>query len=164
METKSSSKIKSEKIVEPLISKQEQRHSNDKWTPQVNKLGYTIVPSLLLRAQAKLNLSPDLLNVLIHLIEHWWEADKNPYPTKDTIATRMGKSPRQVQRYITELENRKFIQRIKRFRGVKAQTSNGYSLTGLVEKLKVLEPEFRKVAESNRLRRKKAETPTSKGV
>jgi Mn-dependent DtxR family transcriptional regulator len=40
-----------------------------------------------------------------------------PFPAKDTIARRMGKSPRQVQRYITELEEAGFIKRVERFTG-----------------------------------------------
>jgi len=124
----------------------------------VIKLGYTVVPSLLLRAQAKLDLTPEQLNVLLQLAEHWWEADKEPYPSKETLARRMHKSPRQVQRYLTQLEDAGFIQRIERFLGHKAQTSNAYSLRGLVEKLSAVEPEFRKAAEQNKLRRKRVET------
>ena len=122
------------------------------------KLGYTPLPNLLLRAQAKLGLSPMQLNVLLHLAEHWWEADKVPFVAKDTIARRMNKSPRQIQRYITQLERTGFVIRQERFRGYGVQTANGYSLNGLVKKLKLVEPEFSKLAEQNRLRRKKAET------
>ena len=95
----------------PLPKKAKQR-AEDKWSPQVMKLGYTPLPNLLLRAQGKLKLSPVMLNVLVQLAEHWWEADKNPFPAKDRIAIRMGKSPRQVQRYITKLENAGFVKRI----------------------------------------------------
>ena len=90
--------------------------------------------------------------------QHWWEADKVPFPSKDTLARRMGKSPRQVQRYLTQLEEAGFISRIERFNGRKAQVSNGYALAGLVAKLVAIEPEFQKIAEQHRLRRKRAET------
>jgi len=89
----------------PGLSKKDRRRSEDKWTAQVIRLGYTVVPSLLLRAQAKLGLTPEQLNVLLQLAEHWWEADKEPYPSKETLARRMHKSPRQVQRYLTQLED-----------------------------------------------------------
>jgi DNA-binding Lrp family transcriptional regulator len=98
-----------------------------------------------------------MLNVLLQIVEHWWEAGKHAYPSKETIARRMGKSPRQVQRYLTKLEAGGFIQRIARYHGRKAQTSNAYALHGLVEKLKAIEPEFRKMADQARLRRKKVE-------
>jgi predicted transcriptional regulator len=116
------------------------------------------LPSLLLRAQAKLKINPVQLNVLIQLIEHWWEADKNPFPAKETIARRMNKSTRHIQRILTQLENVGYIKRIERFLGHKAQTSNAYSFDGLVKKLVALEPEFRKAAEQNKIRRKKVET------
>lgn len=134
------------------------KRAEDKWSPQVLKLGYTALPNLLLRAQAKLKISPPQFNVLAQLCEHWWEADKFPYPAKDTIARRMGKSPRQVQRYITELEEAGLITRVERFNGKKSQVNNGYLFNGLIKKLKELEPEFSREVEQKRLRRKKLET------
>src|SRR5215831_18170928 len=97
------------------------KRAEDKWSPQVLKFGYTALPNLLLRAQAKLGITPSQFNVLAQLAEHWWDADKFPYPAKDTIARRMDKSPRQIQRYITELEDAGLIRRIERFSGKKAQ-------------------------------------------
>jgi len=143
------------------ITKKEKRRAEDKWTPAVIKLGYTPLPSLLLKAQAKLKLNPIQMNVLIQIIEHWWEADKNPFPSKETIARRMNKSPRQIQRVLTTLEKPGHIKRIERFLGHKAQTSNAYSLDGLVKKLVALEPEFRKATEQNKIRRKKVEAGTA---
>jgi DNA-binding Lrp family transcriptional regulator len=69
----------------------------------------------------------------------------------------MGKSPRQVQRYITELEEAGLIKRIERFSGKKSQINNGYSFAGLIQKLKALEPEFTKAAEQKKLKFKKLE-------
>jgi Helix-turn-helix domain len=143
------------------IDKKARRRAEDKWSSQVIKLGYTPLPSLLLRAQAKLKLTPAQLNVLIQIIEHWWEADKDPFPAKETIARRMDMSPRQIQRILTQLEKSGHIKRIKRYLGHKAQTSNAYSLDGLVKKLAALEPEFRKAQEQNKLRRKKVEAGTA---
>jgi predicted transcriptional regulator len=113
---------------------------------------------LLLRAQAKLGISPTQFNVLAQLAEHWWDADKYPYPAKDTIARRMGKSPRQVQRYITELEKAGLIKRIERFSGRKSQINNGYAFDGLIKKLKAIEPEFTKAANLKKQKVKKLET------
>ena len=70
----------------------------------------------------------------------------------------MGKSPRQVQRYITELEEAGLIKRVERFNGKKSQVNNGYLFTGLIKKLKELEPEFSKEVELKKLRKKKLET------
>ncbi len=143
----------------PLRAKKAQgRRLEDKWSSQVMKLGYTGLPNLLLRAQGKLKIGPMEFNVLVQVIEHWWEAGRDPYPAKDTIARRMNKSPRQVQRYLTKLEEDGLIRRIERFSGKKAQIANAYSFDGLIAKLKAIEPEFSKEAEQRRLRRKKLET------
>jgi|SRR5690348_2768977 len=143
----------------PLPTKKKQgRRLEDKWSPQVMKLGYTGLPNLLLRAQGKLKIAPTQFNVLLQVIEHWWEAGRDPYPAKDTIARRMNKSPRQVQRYLTQLEKAGLIKRIARFSGKKAQINNAYSFDGLIKKLKAIEPEFSKEAEQKRLRKKKLET------
>lgn len=148
----------------PGLTKRDRRRSEDKWTAQVMKLGFTPLPSLLLRAQARLGLKPEQLNTLLQIVEHWWEADKLPFPSKETLARRMGKSPRQVQRYLTQLEKGGFIARIERFNGRKAQVSNGYDLAGLVAKLVAIEPEFQKVTEQYRLRRQKVERAVGGGA
>jgi len=159
--TTSTSSTQSADIIALPINKKQRRRAEDKWSPQVIKLGYTPLPSLLLRAQAKLKIKPMQLNVLIQIIEHWWEADKDPYPAKETIARRMNKSPRQIQRILTQLEKAGHIKRIERFLGHKAQTSNAYSLDGLVKKLIALEPEFRKAVELNKIKRRKMEAGTA---
>ncbi len=154
----SASPTKAEVIPLP-ITKKERRRAEHKFGGAVVKHGYTMLPNLLLRAQGRLGLTPSQFNVLVQLIEHWWDADKNPYPAKETIARRMGKSPRMIQRYLTELEEAGFIKRIERFTGHKAQTANAYALDGLVGKLAAIEPEFRKAAEQRKLRQKRVETP-----
>lgn len=148
---------KTDNVISLGVSKKERRHAADKWTAPVAKLGYTQLPSLLLRGQAKLKLTSPELNVLLHIIEPWWEADRLPWIAKDTIAQRMRKEPRHIQRIITRLEKGGFIKRISRYYGKKQQTANGYSLDGLVKKLIDIEPAFRKEKEQNKLRRKKVE-------
>jgi DNA-binding MarR family transcriptional regulator len=149
------------KVINLPLSKKTRNRAEDKWSPQVMKHGYTPLPNLLLRAQGKLEITPVQLNVLVQLAEHWWEADKDPFPAKDRIATRMGKSPRQIQRYITQLEKRGLVKRIKRYSGRKTQTSNAYSLEGLIAKLTAVEPEFAKEMAQNRLRRNRLEAKAS---
>ncbi len=144
-------------VIPMALPKKARRRAEDKWSPQVMKFGYTPLPNLLLRAQGRLGISPVQLNVLVQLAEHWWEADKDPHPAKDRIAGRMGKSPRQVQRYITQLEKKGMVKRVNRYFGRKRQTSNFYSLDGLVAKLKAIVPEFTKAAEMERLRKKRFE-------
>jgi DNA-binding transcriptional ArsR family regulator len=139
------------------LPKRDRRRAEDRWSPQVMKLGFTLLPKLLLRAQGRLKISPTQMNVLLHLAEHWWEADRSPYPSKELIAKRMGKSPRQIQRYLTELEKAGLIRRRARYSGKKAQISNAYDLDGLIAKLQALAPEFVKAAAQNRVRSRKLE-------
>jgi DNA-binding transcriptional MocR family regulator len=114
--------------------------------------------AVLLWGQQRLGLSPELLNVLLQIISHWWNADEEPFPSKEEIARRMGRSARQVQRYLKELEIGGFIRRIPRMT-VRGQTSNKYSLEGTVAKLKAIEPDFRRAAEEHKKLRTEAETP-----
>jgi hypothetical protein len=143
----------------PGLAKADKAKSRDRWTDAVMDRGHSIVPTILLWGQAKLGLSPDELNVLLHLIGHWWYGGNDPHPSKETIAGRMKKHPRTVQAYLTSLEKKGFIRRFERFRANKGQDSNGYDLSGLVKKLIEIAPEFKKVAEQNRLRRARVERP-----
>lgn len=148
-------------VIQMPLSKKDKRRAEDRWSPQAMKFGYTLLPNLLMRAQGILKITPTQFNVLVQLAEHWWEADKDPFPAKERIAKRIGKSPRQVQRYITELEKKGLIKRTARFLGRKAQTSNSYSLAGLVAKLKALEPDFTKNANLTKRRQKQLEAKSA---
>jgi len=147
--------------VVPFPRKTDGRQSEKKWSKLVLDRGYTILPSILLWGQWRLGLSPELLNVLLQMISHWWEAEEEPFPSKTEIGRRMGKSPRQVQRYLKDLEDAGFIQRIARMT-IRGQTSNKYSLEGLVAKLKAIEPDFRRATEEGKKLRTEAETPVRK--
>jgi DNA-binding transcriptional ArsR family regulator len=141
----------------PALGKQDKRRAEDKFGVPVMKHGYTMLPNLLVRAQGKLKVGHAEFNVLVQLVHHWWDADKDPHPAKDTIARRMGLSPRQVQRHIASLETAGLVKRVERFSGRKAQMSNGYDLSPLVRKLGAIEPEFRKAAEQGKVRQRKVE-------
>lgn len=129
------------------------RRAEDKWSSQLMKHGFTQFPNLLFQAQDRLKISPNQMNVIVQLAEHWWESHRDPYPAKNRIATRMGKSPRQIQRYLTELEKAGLIERRARFNGRNGQMNNAYSFRGLIEKLQALEPEFAQEKQGRRTRR-----------
>jgi len=115
----------------PGLSKKARKSPRDKWGKAVIDLGFCTVPSLLLQAQGRLGVSAEQFNILMQLADFWWDANDPPHPSKDTLATRVRMSPRQVQRHLTTLEKKGFLKRIERFRGKKNQTSNGYLLTDL---------------------------------
>lgn len=131
-----------------LHPKDDVLESDKKWGPAVMKLGYTMVPSLIFKAQARLNLSPIQLALLLHLADFWWRRDQMPFPSKAELAERMGVSERQIQRQMAQLEAEGFIKRNARFHPKGGgQRNNEYNLNGLVKKLKKLEPDFTKVKE-----------------
>lgn len=133
--------------------------SADKWGAKVIALGFCILPSLLLRAQRRLRLSPTQLAVLIQLADFWWDAGRKPFPKKADLAQRLGLSERQVQRYIAELEEAGFVKRIERRASHRGKISNEYDLQGLVDKLAEIEPDFREAAEGARAAREAAARP-----
>ena len=135
------------------------RSSEKKWGKKVMDLGFCVVPSLLLRAQARLGLNPTHLAVLMQLSDYWWENDRKPYPGKNALAERLSLSPRQVQRHIAALESAGFIQRIERRGSHGGKLTNSYDLSGLVARLKKLEPEFSAVEENVKVSRKAVAKP-----
>lgn len=124
--------------------------SERKWGRAVMKLGFTILPSLIFRAQARLGLSPTHLAVLLQIADYWWEKERNPYPGMTALGERLDLSPRQVRRHIADLEKAGLVQRIERRAAHRGKLTNLYDLSGLVEKLTKLEPEFREAQENRR--------------
>lgn len=116
--------------------------SDKKWGKDVMKLGFSIIPSLLLRAQQRLGLNPTQLAILLQLADYWWDEERKPFPSKQALSDRLGISPRQIQRYIAELEAAGLVKRIERRAAHQGKLSNTYDLSGLVERLKKLEPEY----------------------
>ena len=132
-----------------------EKKSEKKWGRDVMKLGFCMIPSMLLRAQRRLGLNPTQLAILLQLADYWWDADNKPYPSKQSLSDRLGIGPRQIQRYIAELETAGLVARIERTGDNKGKLSNYYDLSGLVKKLKQFEPEFKAVEEEAKANRKK---------
>jgi hypothetical protein len=137
----------------PLHPNKATKASERKWGRPVLQLGFCVVPSLLLRAQARLKLTAAHLAIIMHLADYWWDTDRKPYPAKKTLGDRLGVSARQAQRYLAELEEMGLVRRIARTAPNRGKLSNEFDLSGLVARLKELEPEFRKVEEEVRAKR-----------
>lgn len=137
-------------VVQLRSGRVDTRESEKKWGKDVLKLGFSITPSLLLRAQRRLGLNPTQLAVLLQLCDYWWDQERKPYPSKQALSDRLGISSRQVQRYVAELETAGLVQRIERRAAHRGKLSNFYDLSGLVQRLKALEPEFREVQASTK--------------
>jgi DNA-binding transcriptional regulator YhcF (GntR family) len=129
----------------PTKEKDGKRNWDRMWGKPVVDYGYVALPRLLLEGQRRLGLNATQMLVLIQLANLWWDPGKNPWPSKARLANSLGLSPRQIQRIIGELEQAGLILRKERFRANRmGQTSNEFDLSGLVSKLKALEPEFTK--------------------
>jgi hypothetical protein len=126
--------------------KQRRSPNADKWGVKVMEQGFCMIPSLLLRAQQRLHLSPSQLAVLLQIIDHWWDAARKPYPSKKELSSRLGISERQEG----------LLRREERYGEHGGRQTNMYDLQGLVEKLAEIEPEFREAREQARKSRKAA--------
>lgn len=129
------------------------------WGKAVIACGFTITPSLLIQGQRRLGLSPLQMNIVLHLLDFWWDPDRKPFPSKAEIAERIGVHPRTIQKNIAEMEGQGLIHRVQRFTPAGDPSTNIYDLTGLVKRLKKLEPEFRKVKEERKELRRTVATP-----
>jgi hypothetical protein len=92
--------------------------------------GFIALPNALVRAQAKLGLSPNEVVVLLNIMLHWWKRDRLPRPRSTAIAKRSGLGHRTVQRTLQSLEQKGLIVRSNGPEGVPQ-----YSLEGLREAL-----------------------------
>lgn len=128
--------------VVPIKPKKTEQESQKKWGKKVMSIGFDILPSLLFKAQRRLGLTSSQLVVLLHLANHWWDANNNPWPSVTTIAERMGIQRRQVQKIMKDLETAGLVQRIERRARHRGKLSNEYDLSGLVKKLKEIAPDF----------------------
>ncbi|MFZ2996314.1 MULTISPECIES: helix-turn-helix domain-containing protein [Sphingobium] len=149
----------------PIKPKADTRKASEKkYGKPVMDLGFCIVPSLLMQAQARLGINPVQFNIIMHLADIWWDVAQRPWPKKQLLAERMGMSERQVQRQIAELESAGLVQRIERTRPGRGKTSNEYDLSGLVKRLKELEPAFTEMKQENQKRRKAVSLPKHRRV
>jgi hypothetical protein len=145
--------------VVPLHPAKATKASERKWSKGVMALGFCMVPSLIFRAQARLKVSPTQLAILMHLADYWWDVNRKPYPSKKTLGDRLGLSARQVQRHIAGLQKMGLLHRVERTAAHRGKLSNEYDLSGLVERLKALEPEFKNVEVEAKARRRAVSRP-----
>jgi len=140
--------------VVPLRKQKASNSAESKWGKSVIEIGFCVVPSLLLRAQSRLGLNPTQLAILLQLCDFWWDEARKPFPSKKVLSERLGISERQIQRHVAELEKAGLVQRVERYAKSGGRTSNTYDMSGLVEKLCALEPDFRQVESDVRTKRR----------
>jgi DNA-binding MarR family transcriptional regulator len=111
----------------------ELRANEKKWGLPLIKAGWCLLPTTILERQQALGLTATDVNILMHLVRHWWHADRLPFPSKRAIADCIGCHPSTVQRRIRSMEAAGFIKRVVRSDREHGQRSNYYDLSGLVK-------------------------------
>lgn len=137
----------------PKTKEASKRSVEARWGKVNTAAGWTALPSVLFMRQQALRLDALDLNIVLHLAGAWWDADRHPYPTVETLAMAIGVTERTIQRRIAELEQWGYIKRVERFTKAGSQTSNAYDLSGLV---KACEPFAKEHSEEREQRKKEA--------
>jgi predicted transcriptional regulator len=132
-----------------------------KWTPKLMEVGWTVIPSIILEKQHAFELRPVDVNVLMQLLKYWWFSDNPPRPSKRAIAESMNVCESTVQRSIARMEEKGLIRREKRISKRYGQQPNYYHFDGLINRAKpfaeeALQEKKRKKKEDSerRIRRK----------
>ena len=120
---------------------------HDFWGSAVSsgETGFTPVPDILLRSQAQLQLTPMQLAVLIQILMHWWEPDDWPHPRLSAISTRIGTTPRTVQRAVRALQHKALLVHRDPERVRPGLTVRRFDLSGLIGRLQELAASYRSV-------------------
>lgn len=123
-------------------AKDNARTMSRKWGSDVVSAGFTSLPNHLLSINQFVpkenHLTPTELLTLFQILSAWWDADRLPFPSKATIARRLGLSPRQVQRALNGLEEKGYISRVARFYQNRGRASNSYDLSKVVALVRTL--------------------------
>jgi predicted transcriptional regulator len=108
------------------------RENEKKWTPPVMEAGWTLWPSVFLKYQRQLGLTPLHVNVLLQVARCWFKADSPPYRAKKSIAEALGVSTKTIQRALSELRARGYLEPEKRHDGNGGQRASAYHFGGLI--------------------------------
>jgi len=103
--------------------------------------GFTAVPNLVLENYAALGITPTEMMFIIQVWQYWWRI-RDPYPSLNTIAEKLGVSRRQTQRYADGLRTKGLLETSQRYVEGIGQLTNEYDFTPLLrairEHLKVI--------------------------
>lgn len=118
------------------------KESEKKFGRAVMSHGAYILPAILLRSQARLNVNSTEMIVLLQLLDFWWAENSSSFPSMSKIAERISLSTKQVQRTINSLVDKGLIASTNRTLPNNGKTSNLYTFDGLIEKLAAFEKDF----------------------
>ena len=107
-----------------------------RWSKKLIQGGWTGIPNIILERQNALRLTPIEFNLIIQIAKFWWEKEKPPFPSVQTLSDNIGVTTRTIQRNLAELEKKSYIEKKARYHSSGGQTSNGYTYEGLIKKCK----------------------------
>jgi hypothetical protein len=108
------------------------RRNEAKWSKPLMAAGWNAIPSIIIEKQQALGLDALDMNIILHLSNYWWQADKLPFPSVDTIAQAIGVKPRTIQKRISALHALGLLTRIERRHTRFGSDTNLYSFEGLI--------------------------------
>src|SRR5262245_61775150 len=104
------------------------KENEKKWGKPLLRAGWSMLPTTILSMQDDLELEANDINVLMHIISHWWYAERLPFPSLAEIAKRMSVHRSTVQRSVTKMVEQGYIIRNERKNRVRGQLTNSYDL------------------------------------
>ncbi|MGH9605416.1 MAG: helix-turn-helix domain-containing protein [Terracidiphilus sp.] len=137
------------------------RRNEQKWGKPLIAAGWNAFPSTIIEKQQALGLDPVDMNIILHLTNYWWTAEKLPFPSVETIANAIGLKPRAVQKRIKALHELGLLTRTERRKTRHGSDTNLYSFEGLIKAVqpfaeeKLAKRERQAHEEKERLARKK---------
>lgn len=106
------------------------------WGQNLLEDGWSTIPNILLKSQAKLELSNSELILLIHLISFIHHPNAQIYPSINLLSQRMNQDRRTIQRTIKRLEKKELIRKKVRSKGLSdIGMTNTYDIDPLMRKL-----------------------------
>lgn len=114
----------------------ENKAIEQRWGKDLVAAGWTAIPNAIFECSQQLGLKTLDVVIIVHLAGYWWHAGNDPFPTKQTLATKIGVEPRTIQRAIAALEKKGYITRHARASKVGGNLANSYSFEGLIEAVK----------------------------
>lgn len=124
-----------------------------RWGRELTAGGWAALPNVIINHAAELGLTPLDMSIILKLASHWWERNSAPHPSKAGMAQAIGVDERTIQRRITALCEKGYLERTPRSSTKGGSLTNAYSLKGLI---KAARPYA--LAEKTRLEAKRKET------
>jgi hypothetical protein len=98
------SKPEADVISFPKPSSKKSSSTERIWGKAVYSHGYAGIPSILIQAQRRLGINSMQMNIIIQLLDYWFDPSRKPFPMKEDLAKRIGVTAKTIQTNIAALE------------------------------------------------------------